>query len=293
MSFFKTAATVTGATLMSAPVLLAISPAFAVTACPITTVPAATLVAPGVCEVSFTEAGDTTFEVPTGVSKISALLVGAGGGAGSYYGEYAGGGGDVVFVDSVDLSSSVLAIHVGLYGNSAGSNEGEGEAGEDTTLDSYTAAGGEGGFPGSNTVGGASGNGNLGWYDSGEFGSGGGAGGAAEDYTGGPGVTASAAAGSNAFFPAVVGEIEYGHGGQASDGIEYTPPIDYYSEYGHGANTFVGSYGDGAGGAVILRFSSEISPVLAETGGSAPIGLAAGSLIAGAALIAMGRRRKA
>lgn len=56
----------------------------------------AELVADGICEVTFTETPDSAWTPPAGITKIQALLVGAGG---TGVGGYGGGGGDVVLVE--------------------------------------------------------------------------------------------------------------------------------------------------------------------------------------------------
>ncbi len=67
---------------------------------------------------NFTDPGDAnwTLTVPAGVTKVSALLVGAGGnGASDGNREAAGGGGEVVYIDSVDASTP-LQIRAGFGG---------------------------------------------------------------------------------------------------------------------------------------------------------------------------------
>lgn len=96
------------------------APAFAFTGtCP-TTTPTAVLVADDICEVRLTSNG--TFTVPAGITKLSAVLIGAGGEA-SYDGgdheAYAGNGGEIVYLDSVSYADGVdLGIVVGVGGTS-------------------------------------------------------------------------------------------------------------------------------------------------------------------------------
>jgi hypothetical protein len=265
-----------GATLVASPLLALATPAFAAGCA--TTEPAATEVLPGVCEVQYFEYGDFTFDVPAGVTKLTAILVGAGGATDTTSGSYAGGGGAVVYVENVDISAPV-DIYVGI-----GAQPGVAR-GEDTTVNSAVAAGG---YSGNTTApsGGASGNGNLGSFDGYTQGSGGGAGGNAVGATGGVGVTASSVANDPEIWPAVNDEIVYGAGG--SD----TPSNPGYGDYGWG--------GDGSGqrdygfdGTVILRWVTG-SKTLPATGTSLSqfAGLAAAFMIPGAALMAFALRSR-
>lgn len=128
------------------------APAVAFTGtCP-TTAPAATLVADNVCEVRFTAPGTSTFTVPSGVTKLSAVLVGAGGGAqstnqGQFSLEYAGGGGAVVYLDSVSGSSVTVAVGAGGLAQN-GFDAPAATAGGDTKVGSATAGGGQPGAGG-------------------------------------------------------------------------------------------------------------------------------------------------
>jgi len=103
------------------------------------------------------------------------------------------------------------------------------------------------------------------------FGAGGGAGGAAPDqYTGGPGVTASAVANDAEMWPAVAGEPEYGAGGD----VIVLPSVAGVA--GSGANTDAAS---GEDGLVVLRWT--MTPNLANTGLTS-WSIALGALFAGA-----------
>src|SRR3954471_14533420 len=75
--------------------------------CPVT-VPAATLVADNVCEVRITTVGASSFTPPSGITKLSAVLVAGGGGGMSVPNlYYAGSGGSVVYIDSVPVGSAI------------------------------------------------------------------------------------------------------------------------------------------------------------------------------------------
>jgi hypothetical protein len=198
-----------GAGVFAAPLVFVAPAAFAATDCG-----TGTEVSAGICEQAFTTAGAFTFDAPSGIAKVSAIVVGAGGGAGGYdtAGAYGGGGGDVVFIDSADASSAI-AVTVGAGGAIAVS-PGAAQDGGDSTFGSTVATGGSGAtFDG----GGASGSGDAGFNIDIFLGSGGGAGGAATDCVGGAGLTGSASAPGSALFPVTAGEAVFGAGGSCSD----------------------------------------------------------------------------
>jgi hypothetical protein len=270
-------ALVSGAGLAAVPMAFAATPSFAAADCG-----EGTEVAAGICEKAFTTAGDYTFAVPASVAKMSAVLVGGGQsgavqgfGAGEFF-LYAGSGGGVLFVDSVDLSAPI-ALTVGAAGPADFSPAG------DTIV-------------GSNVAGGA------GVYDSGpqsglpqEFPafpavlgpllyvfSGAGAGGTPSSCAGGPGVTASSVAAGSSLFPAVAGEPELGQGGNCS-GVTLTSEAgpgrggDVYDELPN----YEGSAG--SDGAVIFRWM----PGLPDTGMNAQpwvIGASVAAVLGGAVL---------
>ena len=119
----------------------------------------ATLVAPGICEVEFTSTPDSAWTPPAGVTKIQALLVGAGGAiSGS---QYAGGGGDVQLVElsptgevevyvglgvdgpyDSDLQDTVVSQGSTVISAAAGRQAGQSGSGIDTGNDSGDGAGG-------------------------------------------------------------------------------------------------------------------------------------------------------
>ena len=167
----------------------------------------------GVCEYVFDEAGTYTFTAPETVSKVAAILVGGGGGGFVYEGfalAYAGGGGDVIYVDDISGETQIV---VGAGG--APGNDGElGSAGTETRIGDGDPA--RPGQPGSNFS--SSGNENLAGPFSCCFLSGGGAGGNGDGAQGGPGRAASAVTDvDNDLFPVVVNEIKFGPGGSVVD----------------------------------------------------------------------------
>ena len=108
----RNAAALAGLGLVASPLLALIAPALAA-ADPCTQYDAAaTEVLTGVCELQYVETGDFTFTAPSGVAKLSAIVVGAGGGTMYDNGTYTGGGGAVVYVANVDTAAAV-AITVG------------------------------------------------------------------------------------------------------------------------------------------------------------------------------------
>jgi hypothetical protein len=243
-SFRRNSVAIAGVSLIAAPLAVMATPAFAVADACTAVNAGATEVLPGVCELQFVEAGDFTFTAPSGVAKLSAVIVGAGGGSlTTLYDAYAGGGGEVIFVQTVDVSAPV-EIEVGL-----GSDGSTASGGSSSVNDKVAAGGFSGTYDGVTncTCGGYSGNGNAGWDDM-LSAAGGGAGGAAPDqFSGGPGLTASEAADESSMWPAVSGEDSYGAGGNmvTPGALTKTP--------GSGADT---STPAGEDGLVILRWTS-------------------------------------
>jgi hypothetical protein len=230
-----------GVGLMATPLIAAGSPAFAA-GCQITD-PAATEVLPGVCEVQFAEGGTYSFTAPSGVAKMTAIIVGAGGGAMNANAVYGGGGGEVIYVASVDVGAP-LAIEVGVGVDGSTPQAGSSSVNSDVARGGHTGT-----YDASGTfveAGGYSGNGNAGWADQGGA-PGGGAGGVATSLAvAGPGVSASAIANDADMWPALGGEPEYGPGGPLGSPVPGTPA-------GAGAP----SEGDfGNDGLVILRWTS-------------------------------------
>ena len=278
----RTFALASGAGLAVVPLAFAATPSFAAADCG-----EGTEVTAGICEKAYTTAGDYTFTVPASVSKMSAVLVGGGQGGGVQLfpgGEflaYGGGGGGVLFVDSVSLSSPV-AISVGAGGAADFSGGG------DTTVGPYVAGGG---FVGDSGALSGSPQENAGFLVApgppAVLFSGGGAGGTPTDCAAGPGVTASSVAAGSSLFPAVLGESVFGQGGSCS-GITLT------SEPGAGKGGDVFTDGAtqsadaGVDGAVILRWT----PGLPDTGlsvspwliGASVAGVLGGAVLASGAL---------
>lgn len=266
-----------------------------------TTTPAATLVAPGVCEVLITESG--TFTAPSGLSKLAAFMVGAGGagwGADGIVASYGGGAGEVVYVDSVEFASP-LAITIGTGGSA---DVDVLESGGSTIMGDYTALGGS---VSDGMTGGVSGNGYLGtqtapdctidtaWEYSG---GGGGATSIGVDNNGGAGLVLSEFPDVDAtLFPPLETATLYGVGGDSCS----LAPVP--GNTGNGGTASLDSAQNGSHGVVIFRYAAvavpaaaPTVPVLAATGPSSDSVVAAGAasalFAAGAALLLMVRRSR-
>ena len=139
----------------------------------------ATLVADGVCEVTFTETPDSNWTPPVGITKLQALLVGGGGAVGTTN-EYGGGGGEVILVElaptgAVDVTVGTGGLHDGNIVSTSSSVE-QGSISE--VASGGDNSGTEGDF------GGDSGSG----YNGDQYGSGAGAGGDASGTAAGEGL---------------------------------------------------------------------------------------------------------
>ena len=279
----RTFALASGAGLAVVPLAFAATPSFAATDCG-----EGIEVSAGICEKAYTTAGDYTFTAPSSVAKMSAVLVGGGQGGGvdlfpdGEFLAYAGGGGGVLFVDSVSPSAPV-AISVGAGGAADFSGGG------DTTVGLHVAGGGGTGdaIPSSGSP-----QENAGFLVEPDppavLFSGGGAGGTPTSCAAGPGVTASSVAAGSSLFPALLGEPMFGEGGSCSG-------VTLVSEAGAGKGGDVYTElspvpvaDPGADGAVILRWT----PGLPDTGvsiqpwliGASVAGVFGGALLASGAL---------
>jgi hypothetical protein len=164
----------------------------------------------------FTTVGSTTWVVPTGVTSVSALLVGGGGAGG---GNYAGGGGGAggVILSAVNVTPSTVYTVIVGNGGIAGSGNVSGGSGSNTVLSAtgyftLTAIGGGGG--GTGGVAGLSGG------SGGGGGSGGSSNGAGGACTVGQGNTGGAGGGLNGF--ASVAGGGGGAGGTGGNGSSRT-----------------------------------------------------------------------
>jgi hypothetical protein len=193
----------------------------------------------------------TTFTVPAGVTSMSAVCVGGGGGGHSTWANPAGGGGALAWANNITVTpGEVITVEVGNGG-------GIGNHGGDTKLKRanntliFGAAGGKHGattvndiaapISGSSTPGNnATGRGGL--CSSNGYGGGGGAGGYS-GHGGNGSYTTSAI--SNANTNSTFNNSANGSGGAASGGIGYGS-----STYGHGGGGGVGLYGEGESGSV-------------------------------------------
>ena len=284
-SFRRNSVALAGVSLIAAPLAVMATPAFALADACTAVDPGATEVVPGVCELQFVEGGDFTFTAPSGVSKLTAVIVGGGGATVYDSGTYAGGGGAVVYVANVDTSAPV-DITVGLGAQSASDLQGGA-----SSVNSDVADGGFTGVPDGFGigVGGSSGNGNSGSvYDTGGGnmkGSGGGAGAAAFEYSGGVGLKPSEVSNDAQMWPADPSEVILGSGGS----IQAMSPG--YGDAGWGADG-TGQRDYGMDGLVILRWSmsSTLPATGLDSGTFAAFTLAC--LLPGAALLAFAARSR-
>lgn len=259
--------------------------------------PGSVEIVPDVCQVVITADGVHTF--PAALGKVSAVIVGAGGG--SFYsaseGAYGGGGGEVIYVDAVTLDTPLTA-DIGA-GGLAGDDVTAPTDGEDTTLGSSVARGGFAATldPDDDWLAGYSGNGN----EPDEL-AGGGAAGDATDYDEpGPGYSLSTIPGVNpALFPASAnGSISYGLGGLGVFEPGTTAPLPVAPNSGAGGNAFMnwddepafGASVAGSDGVIIIRYEAA---TLASTGTDATAAIVFGAAAAalGGGLVAASSRMR-
>jgi hypothetical protein len=185
-------------------VLVALTPGVSAFASPVCSA-GGTLLSSGVCELKFTQPGSHTFTPTSTITKIDALIVGAGGAGDQVVGNsaYAGGGGDVKLVSL--LTTGVAAtIVVG-----AGSTGTDSSANDSSVTQAATTTTASGGHSPTNYSSGTSGNGNGGYSNWGSFpvggangyglgyGGGAGAGALATSQIGGTGLVVNALAGAS------------------------------------------------------------------------------------------------
>ncbi|MEO7722481.1 MAG: hypothetical protein ABIS08_11275 [Pseudolysinimonas sp.] len=267
----------------------AAAPAQAFTGSCGTSVPAATLIADGVCEVRIAATGPFGFTPPSGITKLAAVLVGGGGGAGldvSASSSYAGNGGHVVYIDSLPLGGP-LAGTVGAGGaasqNTSVANGAPSDGGP-TLVGATPAAGGFAANNGqANCV-----TANWDYW----FGNGANTGGDSASCLPGVGFTLSQLSGvDTTLFPGSLdGTDVYGNGGPAGA----TDPGLVNPVRGSGGSVSDTLAAPGSDGLVIFRFAA--APTLAATGSAVSWtvpGISAAMVAAGALLLALRRRRPA
>jgi hypothetical protein len=184
--------------------LVALTPGVSAFASPVCSA-GGTLLSSGVCELKFTQPGSHTFTPTSTITKIDALIVGAGGAAGQETSAdaYGGGGGDVKIVSLA--TSGVIEVSVG-----AGAISGYSTINDTAVTQATTTTKAEGGRSAINGYGGTSGSGLRGWDNCGSFfpiggaqaagicySGGGGAGGASTSELGGPGLVVNALTGAS------------------------------------------------------------------------------------------------
>ena len=200
---------------------------------------------------SFTSAGVSTFTVPSGVTSVSVVCVGAGGKSGIGNSGQAGGGGALAYKNNITVTpGSTASVTVGAVGNHSGNNGNAGGLSKFTYggVD-YAIAGGGGGGNGNGESGGnpgaggqpsgsydGGGNGGNGGQDSQNYGGPGGGGAGGYSGNGGNGAT-SQANGTGA----VSGQA--GTGGAGGGGGK-----GGQSEAGGGGGGGVGLFGQGMSG---------------------------------------------
>ena len=216
--------------------------------------------------LTFSTVGNCDWDVPAGVTAVRVLVVGGGssGGAGqaAVWWPQGGGGGAVVENTNFSITSSTIAVSVGVGGaaiNTQGAASTSVNNGGQSRFGTITA---NGGTAPTNTLapGGTSGNGNLGGNSTGQYvsGGGGGAGGAGNGTTGGVGINSNISGAT----------VMYGSGGAGSStntgsassggGSNDNPPS---ANRGGGGSQPTGSSGlasAGAAGVVIIRYATTI-----------------------------------
>lgn len=238
-----------------------------------------TLVAPGVCQIQVTQS--ETLNLPSGITKLSAVLVGGGGGSVNSGVQYGGGGGAVTYIDRV-ATTAPLVITIGAGGDSSLTPNSTGGV---TSIAGYTAENALGGAAIGNATGGSSGNGTASTFLSGS-----GAGGAStSDSQPGPGILPSSIAGvDTTLFPVIAGEVALGAGGSPSATTAAA------ANTGDGGNLGDGTSATQSGGSgeVLLRFAVPVE--LAHTGANAGLiaGIAGALVTAGGSFMLLAQRRR-
>ena len=185
----------------------------------------ATLVSPGICEITFTS-GTHTFIPPAGITKLDALVVGAGGGGWSAgYGiAYGGGGGEAKVVSLAETGDVSIVVGAGAAADLNNGHHTSTDSSVTQNSSTTTAQGGSGGDGGNAGISGTGYTGRQ-WgtqYQASPggppifIGGGGGAGGATTESEGGPGVSVSSLTGASSSLFAGVTTCYGGGGGAAS-----------------------------------------------------------------------------
>ena len=272
----RTVAFLAGGSAIAAPSALIGGPALAIQS-ECSGVAGATQVAEGVCEMRYDSAGEHSFTPPEGVAKVSAVLVGAGGGARGMLDDvnydnnffpavwmevYGGGGGEVLYID--DIGPSEIDIVVGAGGAPEA-------PGGDTSLGDTSADGGEasnGEFPANSGTGKEGRDVRLVGYDWSptyvyttfiDGGGGGGAKSAVSENTpalGGEGYKFSELDSVDAeLFPATNDELTYGTGGDVRDETTY---LGVASASAVDPTEINGESPAGTGGTLLLDARAEV-----------------------------------
>ena len=246
------------------------------------------LVGDDICQVTYYIPGEFTWDVPSGVDQIAAIVIGGGAGSSAGVVGYGGGAGEVEFYNNVVLQGEdSVSVTVGSGGDSAVG--GWGDDGEDSVLsdagNTVVASGGHGD--------GTSGSGYSSTTAAGRADTyGGGAKNGATDQGPGEGFLTSETgfAPASDLFPENVDSMVLGQGGSG---------VSVPTEGGYGwggSSNGTSDLEDGYDGAVIFRWfiPEAASTPLASTGvDAAPMGIAAaGMLVAGGVGLAIARRAR-
>lgn len=269
--------TVFGLTVVGAASVFQAVPAFAIESpdCGEAQVGSILSVVAGNCEAVFAESGEYSFVAPEEAELIQAIVVGAGGGATEVSANengYGGGGGEVIFVDTV-ANGETIAVTIGT-GGASGNTDGGG--GGNTLFDTTTARGGGGGA--ANGWAGASGDGSY----------------ADNSYVGGGSIDDGQGTGylpsdielvdDSVLFPLIDSELELGRGGR----FEQTPAE---IGFGWGGSSWNGVAQPGSDGAVLIRWKpAGLASTGFEFGNAFAVALAAAA-VGFVAMLSPGRRR--
>jgi uncharacterized repeat protein (TIGR02543 family) len=235
-------------------------------------VPTTTTASNGETILTFSTVGNCNWTVPTGVTSVRVLVVGAGssGSAGqaSFWWPQGGAGGAVVENQSFTVTpGAAISIAVGVGGAAVAAHSNPGNNGGQSSFATITANGGTAPVF-SLAPGGTSGNGNPGGASTGQYvsGGGGGAGGAGDGTTGGIGVNSNISG----------TRFMYGSGGAGSNGSTGSafegggsngnPPTANGGGGGSQTASGVGAASAGADGVVIVRYATSCNPTSISVG---------------------------
>ncbi len=202
-------------------------------------------------DAEYTTAGTFTWTVPSGVTNVSVVCIGAGGASGIGNSGQAGGGGALAYRNGISVTPGLSGtVIVGGANGRSGNNGQSGTASSFAYDGTTTTAGGGGGGQGDGIA--SSGSAGAGGTPSGTYtgGGNGGAGGQDGQNAGGPGgggaggYTGNGGAGAGGYAPGTAQAGSSGSGGGGGGGGKGDS-----SEGGGGGGGGVGFYGSGSNGA--------------------------------------------